>query len=292
MKGVYILLIVIAVIAAAGIGTYLYATGSSNTLAYLNIESGKVEFNSGSGWQNAVDQMNLKKSDSVRTLYDGQASIVFFESDTMELDSNTEVQIAQLVANQVTVGQKSGQTWNRVNKLTGTREYSVETPNSVATVRGTGFGVNVTETGDEIAVDDGTVQCGSRDGKTIKDIIEYKKCMVKNGQVSEGDVSREQLLVMKKRISFAINILESIQMREIAKKSFMINILKKRYNFTDDDMRQFIHDVNTGKKDLKELRSKFVLKSVWVEKIARISGKIGELNKKLGQIDQKLASAR
>jgi urease gamma subunit len=292
MKGVYISLIIMAVLAVAGIGAYFYFTGSSETVAYLNIESGGVQVNPGNGWQSASDQMELKKDYSVKTLDDGQASIVFFESDTMELDPNTEVQIAQLVANQVTIGQKSGQTWNRVNKLTGTREYSVETPNSVATVRGTGFGVNVTENGDEIAVDDGTVQCGSRDGKTVKDIIEYRKCMVKNGQVSEGEVSREQLLIMKKRIGFAINILERLQMREIAKKRFMINILKKRYNFTDDDLKQFIHDVNTGKKDLNELRSKFVLKSLWVEKIARITGKIVELNKKIEHIDEKLASAR
>ncbi len=292
MKGVYISLIIVAVLAAAGIGAYFYFTGSPETVAYLNIESGNVQVNAGSGWQAATDQMELGKNYGIKTLSDSQASIVFYESDVMELSPNTEVELAQLVASQVKVNQKSGETWNRVNKLTGTREYTVETPNSVATVRGTGFGVNVSQGGDQIDVDDGTVQCGAIGKTDFRSITEFRSCFVKNGAVSEGNISRGMLMFARGRIEKAISILEQLQMRELAKKKFLIGIIKKRNNLTDENISQFIDDVNTGKVDLNEVERKIPVKTMWLAKIRKITEKIVELNKKLEIIDARLAQMK
>jgi len=284
-----IILIVAAVVIAIVAGAFFYLTGSPETVAYLNIESGKVEVDIGHGWQGASDQMELRKDCSVRTLDDGEASIVFFESDIMELSPNTEVSIAQLVASQIKVNQKTGSTWNRVSKLTGTREYTVETPNSVATVRGTGFGVNVSSEGDEIVVDEGTVDCGVKGG-TLKQIAQYRTCMIKNNQLTEGEATREQLVFMKKRINFQIMILKRMQLKEINKKRFILNIVKKRYNLSDENIRQFFEDVNSGKKNLDEVKKKIPVRLKLFDKLERITRKIVELNNLAAKIDEKLAS--
>lgn len=290
MKGWLVALIIVIVLAGAGFGAYSYITGSSETVAYLNIESGNVELNRGAGWQAATDQMQLKQKDSVRTLQDGQASIVFYESDIMELEPNTEVSLTQLVANSVAVNQKSGETWNRVSKLTGTRQYTVETPNSVATVRGTGFGVNVSEEGDEIIVDEGTVECSLPDRRTPRQIMEYKSCMVKNGQISEGEITKEQLLLMKRKIQTGIFVLKKMQIRELQKKGFLINALKKRYNMTDAEFKQFIERVDSGEVDLSRLKQGMPVRMKSLDKVVSITQKIVELNKRLQKIDEKLAS--
>ena len=290
LKGWVIALIIVLVLAGAGFGAYSYITGSSETVAYLNIESGNVELNRGAGWQAATDQMQLKQKDSVRTLQDGQASIVFYESDIMELEPNTEVSLTQLVANSVAVNQKSGETWNRVSKLTGTRQYTVETPNSVATVRGAGFGVNVSEEGDEIIVDEGTVECSLPDRRTPRQIMEYKSCMVKNGQISEGEITKEQLLLMKRKIQTGIFVLKKMQIRELQKKGFLINALKKRYNMTDAEFKQFIERVDSGEVDLSRLKQGMPVRMKSLDKVVSITQKIVELNKRLQKIDEKLAS--
>ena len=290
MKGGVIALIVVLVIIGIGMGAFFVLTGSSETVAYLNIEGGKVQVDKGAGWEQAADQMELKKDFAVKTLDDGQASIVFYESDIMELQPNTEVKLAELVASHVAVSQKSGETWNRVSKLTGTREYTVETPNSVATVRGTGFGVNVSEGSDEIIVDEGTVQCSLPDKKDFKDITEYRSCMVKNGQIKEGEITKEQLIFIRQRIEKEILILKMMQLRELWKNKILVNAMKERYNLTNEDLKQFIEETNSGRRDLNELRAKIPVRLQSLDKIIKIAEKIAELNKRLQMIDQKIAS--
>lgn len=271
-------------------GAFVYFTGSSKTVAYLNINEGTVQFNTGSGWQDATDQMKLKEDWSVKTAPDGKASIIFYESDILEMEPNTEIELARLVEENLQINQKSGSTWNRVNKLAGTETYNVETPNTVATVRGTGFGININNDNEEIVVDDGFVECKLKDGSDSENILEYQRCLIENGKINRNNVSREQLMMMRDHLQNAVIILETIQLREIHKKKFVLDMIKKRYNYTDEDIIQYIKDVNTGKKDTAELEKKVVVKSKAVEKIKKITAKIIDLNAKIEKIDQKIAS--
>ena len=289
MKGGHIAVIVLVVIIALGVGGFFYLTGSSETVAYLNVHSGNVEVNQGSGWQTANDQMELKQSDYVRTL-DGEASIVFFESDIMELKPNTEVSLTELVADSIKINQNSGETWNRVSKLTGTRDYEVETPTSVATVRGTGFGVIVLADGSEVVVDEGVVDCNTLDRTNLREIREFRSCLIRNGEISERDLTVEQLRIARRRTENAINELKAIQKRELYKKRLVVNAIKKRYNLTDDDVDEFIDDINNGKRDLRQIREKTGIQSKSVDKMVIISEKIRQLSQRLKRIDEKLAS--
>ncbi len=119
--------------------------------AQLIIESGTVEVKSeGEAWTSAENGMYLYSSDSVKTGDNSSASIILFETSIVRLDSNTQVTIEELIRKDetsVTIQQDSGRTWNTVYKISGIDNYEVQTPTTVASVRGTAFVVIVQENG-------------------------------------------------------------------------------------------------------------------------------------------------
>ncbi len=121
-------------------------------LAVLAVHSGEVLVN---GIAASAGQ-ELKEGDLVRTMA-GKASVVFFDSSVLRLDENTEVSIKKISKDSVELKQAAGQTWSRILKVSGIREYKIETPNTVATVRGTGFAVKVEDGDTKIVVKEGKV---------------------------------------------------------------------------------------------------------------------------------------
>ena len=120
--------------------------------AQLIIESGTVQIkHMGESWINAEDGMYLYESDSIKTGDNSYASIIFFKSSIIRLDSNTEVTIKKLLHDiektSVTIQQDSGRTWNTISRISGIDDYNVETPTAVASVRGTSFDIDVDEEG-------------------------------------------------------------------------------------------------------------------------------------------------
>lgn len=117
--------------------------------AQLIIESGTVQVKHGSeAWISAENGMSLYESDSVRTGNNSSASIIFFKTSIVRLDSNTEVTLEKLFREEetsVTIQQDSGRTWNTVYKISGIDNYEIQTPTTVASVRGTAFVVIVWE---------------------------------------------------------------------------------------------------------------------------------------------------
>jgi len=95
----------------------------------------------------------------------------------------------------MTIMQSAGQTWTRLMAITGIETYKVQTPTSVATVRGTGFAVNVSGDGTEIIVDDGEVEVVSLD---------------EQGKVQERQVlfDQERAQIKKKAKNMAIKAMD------------------------------------------------------------------------------------
>ncbi len=88
--------------------------------------------------------MLLNVGDIVATTAGAEAAIEFYNGSIVRLRENTSITIKKLTTNKdVVLSQERGQTWNRVTRLAGINTYRVETPNTVATVRGTGFKVTV-----------------------------------------------------------------------------------------------------------------------------------------------------
>ncbi len=141
-----VLVPVIIIVVLLGIGGYFYfkIAGPPAVSAQLVVDAGLVEMKSGDTWKTVATGQILAQSDTVRTAPGARASIILFESSIIRLDENTEVTLKDLIADKagtkVTVEQASGRTWSKVLKLSGIEEYNVQTPTTVASVRGTGFG--------------------------------------------------------------------------------------------------------------------------------------------------------
>lgn len=119
--------------------------------AQLIINSGNVQVKStGESWKSADNGMYLYSSDAVKTGDNSSASIIIFETSIVRLDSNTQVIIEELIRDEetsVTIQQNSGRTWNTIYKISGIDNYEVQTPTTIASVRGTAFVVIVQENG-------------------------------------------------------------------------------------------------------------------------------------------------
>ena len=141
--------------------------------AQLVIDYGTVEIQHNNGaWEPATSGILLYQSDTIRTGENTYASIILFESSIIRLDSNTQVFIKELIqeaaATNVTIEQETGRTWNTIQKISGIDNYEVQTPTTVASVRGTTFDVNVTGQGvTNVSVIRGNVNVSKLENGTI-----------------------------------------------------------------------------------------------------------------------------
>jgi len=147
-KKVFLVIPVIIVLILVGVVWVILTSDSNVAKAQLVIDSGTVQVKHGGGvWTPAEDGMFLYQSDSVKTGDDSAATIVLFESSLIRLDNNTEVTLRELIQQveetSVSIQQDAGRTWNTVLKISGIDNYEVQTPTTVASVRGTAFVVTV-----------------------------------------------------------------------------------------------------------------------------------------------------
>ncbi len=89
----------------------------------------------------------LKAGDAVKTFENSSATITYPDGSQTRLDQNTEITIISSASDQsVSLFQSIGRTWSRVMRISGgaPKNYEIETPSAVASVRGTAFSTNVT----------------------------------------------------------------------------------------------------------------------------------------------------
>ncbi len=106
-----------------------------------------VERDDGSTFM-AETEHDLFPGDNIKTTSTGTGYIIFADNSTISLDINTEIEIDSTQnegdAFEIKIKQLAGKTWSRVENLVGKKSnYSVETPNTIAAVRGTIFSCEV-----------------------------------------------------------------------------------------------------------------------------------------------------
>ena len=175
-------LLIIPIIIIIFIVIFVWFTLSPDAVrAQLIIESGSVQVkHSGEPWISAQNGMLLHQSDYIKTGNNTSASIILFESSIIRLDSNTEVALQEIFDQEgkssVTIDQNAGRTWNTVRKISGIDDYEVQTPTTVASVRGTAFVVIVEPNGTTYyGVSHGTLNVSSISNGVIQDTIDLKK---------------------------------------------------------------------------------------------------------------------
>jgi hypothetical protein len=171
---------IIVLICIIGILWFVFNLGGAAVKAQLIIESGFVDIkHEGDDWLTAENGMILYQSDIIRTGNNTEASVVLFESSIIRLDSNTEIILKELITEaektSITIQQNSGRTWNTVLKVSGIDDYEVQTPTTVASVRGTSFDVYIqSNTLTDVGVGRGVVVIFKIDNDTVIDSIELK----------------------------------------------------------------------------------------------------------------------
>ncbi len=237
-----IIIAVIVILALLGIGYFVLAPKAA-TAAILYVERGQVEVNTGTGWQTGSDEMELKKGSGVRTA-DGEATVVLLEGEVMHLEPNSEVKLEQISRKKIKITQLAGETWNKVTKISGISEFIVETPTTVATVRGTEFALNE----EELAVTDGEVGYGPKGEPSKIKVRKGKRALAKTMQ--EEDIA--ELARFKQFPEKYEKILQRVRAREIRKHQQILKMAEKR-GYTEEKIRAQLNEVDEDRENEDKL---------------------------------------
>jgi len=275
---------VFIVILVAIILSYFYITGSSTPIAVLNIETGEVMVNSGNGFLQAVDGMKLSLDDSIKTGANGEASVVLYESAIISLEPNTEISIDSLAKDNIKISQTSGSTWNKFTGLLGLTGMSIETPETVATVRGTSFGVTM----NGIMVGEGRV--GVLKGNESEEVGEGEALDWDDENFTKRTLTPEEKAKVAGKIKKHIELLKQIRMNEIEKKKFIVQKMLEANNLSYSELENYLEAIDSDDSDLNEISQKIPVKINSAEKIIKLTEKIRKEKKLLAKFESQLNS--
>jgi len=247
----YLAIIPIAIIIII-IGFLFISTTSNVVDAQLIIENGSVQVKHFGSWADATNGMNLYQSDSIKTGDNTSASIIILKGSIIRLDENTEITLKEIIQEDkisVTIQQDAGRTWNTVQKISGIDNYEVETPTTVASVRGTSFDVNVDDEGVTIvSVIKGIVNISITENNTVYTIELTKNWSITVSYDKIGDQldGYGRLKQFEPDEWIEDNLLEDIifkgSLKEIiyGKIEPYIDELKSLYGMTDEEIEVLI----------------------------------------------------
>lgn len=244
-KGLRISLVVLVVVFAIIFSIFVLPLITESPPAVLVVESGSVEI-SQSPFRQVTGQTQISAGNVVRTNAGGKASIVFFGSSILRLEENTTLTLSELdikkKERKVSLKQDSGRVWNKVIKLSGFEDYSLETPDAVATIRGTAF--------DSWVRDNLTVVRVVEDAVNVTKKATGQSITVnENQQTSVADllavplVEDQWILQNKEKDEKFL-----IELREKIKSKYWIYLLiaKSQYKLTDQQVDEYIDNALRG----------------------------------------------
>lgn len=184
-KNTFAIVVFIIILVIIGIGFFFFITKPSDKPAdqqtspthktteatLVVIEQGIQITREGKLISTTVEEVSIYEGDLIKTDQSGAGYIVFADDSILAIDHDTEIEIeaheSTDTSTTVKIKQLVGKTRSNVKKVTGKdTEYSVETSNTLASVRGTKFGCETTE---------GITTCYSEDGNvqlTLKNITD------------------------------------------------------------------------------------------------------------------------
>lgn len=162
----------------AALAVSLLFTGSlsAEELAKLLSASGSVQVTlAGGAATDAVIDQDLPNGAKIKTGADGSASIKLDDGTVITMSANSEMQISpysRKSSKKNSILLFLGSIWSKVTKsFDGKISYVVSTPNAVAGVRGTEFGVTVADDGAaRVQVKEGVVGVGEEEAELNKDL--------------------------------------------------------------------------------------------------------------------------
>ena len=261
-KSRIVILSIIGVIIIAGIIAYTSIASDKIEPAFLTVESGQVQVDSGTGYKTVTGEVILSLNDKVKTL-DGTATIILYETIISELEPNTEVSIKSLTESNVALKQESGSTWNKFTAITGIGSYEIETPTTVATVRGTSFGVNVEE--DVVLVGEGKVNV-KKQGQ-IHSLAQFEK-LTKLGKTRLTAADKQKILGKAKK---NVERIKTLRERMIEKQGPLIKKAMAKYGVSETELKSYLARIDSGELDSGELLAKSPVKTPAMYRFKRMN---------------------
>ena len=249
----YIFLIIIVLLVVS----YLTLFRTSEIPAQLNVDSAIVNLNNAP----VSGNFRLSESDIIETLSSGKASVILYESVVVNLEENTKIKISDLQKVHPKIFQEKGSTWNTFTKLFGVKEYTVQSSNSVASIRGTSFSLSE----NKIFVGDGNVD------------YKYNETdfLVDKNEVIENGISRKLTLQEKRQISTnymkVLDQLKFLRQKTIEENPIIIKIALKmvkikkttkegylisQRQITESEIYSFLDKVDNGEILISEIEAK------------------------------------
>lgn len=252
MSKTTIAIIILLIISAAG-GFYFTKSRNSgqkeiaSTVSVKNIllytESGEVSFkvDGSQTFQKATSSPIIITNKTVVHTDIGRASVLLPDNSMVSLDKNTEV-IVSYVEKTTSIFQEFGTTYHRVEKLLSGATYQVQTPGTLAAVRGTKFAVkyDMQTKKSKVAVTENKVQVS-----TIPKVVGAEAPPLPETMVVEAGKS----VSVETVVSVAVGMPSAMQVVDI-KEDKEMNVWVE--NNKVEDIK--LEEIKQGAKDSEELR--------------------------------------
>lgn len=250
------------------LASYLYISTENSAKAVLIPQSGSVYVND----RLVLEETKITEKDIVETKDNSEALLLIHESILVTVEPKTIIRVDSLLKDDVSITKATGSTWNKFTKLNGVTNYKVKTPNAVATVKGTEFGLD----DNGLIVAEGKVDVLSADGskKVLVEMgskcsfLKDNSCQVEN--ITEADKFRI-ITNLKKQIGF----LKDVRDLEVQKNEAFLNYLFDRIN-KNYTLKNFIDDVDKRYISVEKYFENSSIKHKTLEKVSDISKKIEE----------------
>lgn len=233
------------------------STGGEKT--WIEILSGKVfEFDiNGKLIRELKTGDTIEEEKTIDASTGALANIYFGDGSILNINSETKIQIQKNEFEKtngkllVKIGLTLGRAWSQIKSLATTdSEWQIETPNAVATVRGTSFGVEFAKGKSTIVVFENKVEVAAKD-PISREIIESSKTTVSEKEfviVDEEDLAKIKAEKRTLKIEKVGNeILNRVWIKKATKQEKSIETIKTEEIKKIEEMRQENKNIETRK---------------------------------------------
>ena len=273
-----IVVVIIAAVALFALGVF----GGAESVAVLSIQGGTVQVDTGSGWTQATDGMGLSLGNKVKTLSDGMAALVIYDSTVIMLEPETEITLENLDKEGLKIYQSAGATWNKFSGIVGVDGMTVETPNTVATIRGTEFFI----TTDSLMVTEGNVDTKISGVSFL--VGEFETVVLVDGVPVKREMNAEEKAFAARKISEYVNKMKDVRQAEIEKYRPLLDLAKQNYGFDEEQINTSIAAVDNGEFAVEELdvlaKEKGIDQIIDYPKLRKLTVEIVEANKRIKRL--------
>jgi len=247
--------------------------------AIISEIQGNVEIYSNEKWIKAVEDQDLSLNDKIKTGENSTAALILHESIFVEIDPLTEVEIGSLSNDNTILKQDKGTTWNKFTDVAGISSYSVQTPTTIASVRGTEFEISSDEEASTLIVEEGEVDFKADNEEVI--VKSNEKFMVKREKLKDRMTKKMEKLEMglKDRERMAKRVEKNVKRMEKVKERVM-----RRAKMEEGKVKELFEKTKKGEISREEFEKRTKLKPNAARKVFEMDKKVNREVERVKQI--------